>query len=95
MTSGEAKVVVWTSFACVAVSILAHGVTALPLSERWLPEPGSEPGSASSRAARRMARYRGWVEAASNLPTSSAKKSLRVTTASIRPAFAIGTTRTR
>ena len=51
VNSAEAKVVVWTAFACVAVSILVHGVTASPLSERWLPEPGSEPGSASSRAA--------------------------------------------
>jgi len=50
VTSGDAKVIVWTAFACVAVSILAHGVTASTLSERWLPEPGSEPGSASSRA---------------------------------------------
>lgn len=51
VNSAEAKVVVWTAFACVAVSILVHGVTASTLSTRWLPEPGSEPGSASSRAA--------------------------------------------
>lgn len=51
VNSAEAKMVVWTAFACVAVSILVHGVTASPLSKRWLPEPGSEPGSASSRAA--------------------------------------------
>ncbi|MEJ7801537.1 MAG: cation:proton antiporter, partial [Ilumatobacter sp.] len=50
VNSAEAKVVVWTALACVAVSILVHGVTASTLSKRWLPEPGSEPGSASSRA---------------------------------------------
>lgn len=47
----DARVIVWTAFACVSVSILAHGITASPLSERWLPKPGSEPGSASSQVA--------------------------------------------
>lgn len=51
LAADEAKVVIWTAFACVGVSILVHGITASPLSKRWLPEPGSEPGSASSQAA--------------------------------------------
>jgi hypothetical protein len=30
--------VVWTALACVAVSILVHGVAAGPLRRRWLGE---------------------------------------------------------
>ncbi|HEX2129838.1 MAG TPA: cation:proton antiporter [Solirubrobacterales bacterium] len=37
LAAEEAKVVVWTTIACVLVSILVHGVTAEPLSRRWLP----------------------------------------------------------
>ena len=33
------SVVVWTTLVCVAVSIVAHGVTAKPLTGRWLGEP--------------------------------------------------------
>jgi NhaP-type Na+/H+ or K+/H+ antiporter len=44
----DAQLIVWTTFACVAISILVHGVTAVPLSRRWLPPPGAKPSSASS-----------------------------------------------
>lgn len=33
----EMRVVAWTAIACVAVSIVLHGVSASPLSRRWLP----------------------------------------------------------
>ena len=36
------NVIVWTSFVCVLVSIVVHGITATPLSQALLPEPGSE-----------------------------------------------------
>ena len=35
--AGDAALVVWTTLACVVVSIFAHGVTATPLSRRMLP----------------------------------------------------------
>ena len=41
VSSADAKVIVWTTLACPRVSILLHGITASPLSKRWLPEPGS------------------------------------------------------
>lgn len=50
LAPAEARTIVWTAFICVTVSIVVHGVTASPLSARWLPPAGSEPGSASSRA---------------------------------------------
>lgn len=50
LAPADAQLIVWTTFACVAVSILAHGITAAPLGERWLPHPDSKPGSASSQA---------------------------------------------
>jgi NhaP-type Na+/H+ or K+/H+ antiporter len=37
LSHGEATVLFWTTAACVVVSVLAHGVTASPLSRRWLP----------------------------------------------------------
>ena len=51
LAAEDAQLIVWTTFACVAISILVHGVTAAPLSERWLPGPGEKPSSASSKAA--------------------------------------------
>jgi NhaP-type Na+/H+ or K+/H+ antiporter len=33
----DAELVVWSAIACVIVSIVVHGVTASPLSRRWLP----------------------------------------------------------
>lgn len=35
--AGDASVVVWTTLACVVVSVLVHGATATPLSRRMLP----------------------------------------------------------
>ena len=46
----DARLIVWTTFACVGISILLHGITAVPLGRRWLPPPGAKPGSASSLA---------------------------------------------
>ena len=46
----DARLIVWTAFACVAISILVHGITAAPFGARWLPAPDSPPGSASSQA---------------------------------------------
>ncbi len=37
LSDGDAKVVAWTAIAVVAVSIIVHGVSASPLSRRWLP----------------------------------------------------------
>lgn len=37
LTGGEARIVFWTTAVCVIVSIVVHGVTATPLSRRWLP----------------------------------------------------------
>ncbi len=37
LAAGEAELVAWTAIACVCVSIVVHGVTASPLSRRWLP----------------------------------------------------------
>jgi NhaP-type Na+/H+ or K+/H+ antiporter len=37
VSAADAELVVWTAIACVIVSILVHGVTASPLSRRWLP----------------------------------------------------------
>ena len=37
LAAGEAEVVVWTAIAAVIASIAVHGVTASPLSRRWLP----------------------------------------------------------
>ncbi|MFN8150074.1 MAG: cation:proton antiporter [Solirubrobacterales bacterium] len=50
LAPADARLIIWTTFVCVTISIVVHGVTAAPLSRRWLPPPGSEPGSASSRA---------------------------------------------
>jgi NhaP-type Na+/H+ or K+/H+ antiporter len=36
LAPAEADLVVWTAIACVIVSIVVHGVTASPLSRRWL-----------------------------------------------------------
>jgi len=38
LSDGEARIVFWTTAACVIVSITVHGVTSAPLSRRWLPE---------------------------------------------------------
>ena len=51
LASDDAEIIVWTAIACVTVSIVVHGVTASPLGRRLLPEPGSQPGSASSQVA--------------------------------------------
>jgi NhaP-type Na+/H+ or K+/H+ antiporter len=32
----EARIVVWTTIAVVVVSIVVHGLTASPLTRRWL-----------------------------------------------------------
>jgi sodium/hydrogen antiporter len=37
LAADEAELVVWTSIACVIVSIVVHGISAAPLSRRWLP----------------------------------------------------------
>ena len=37
LSAADAELVVWTAIACVIVSIVVHGVTAAPLSRRWLP----------------------------------------------------------
>ena len=37
LSAADAELIVWTSIACVIVSIVVHGVTATPLSRRWLP----------------------------------------------------------
>lgn len=50
LAPADARLIVWTTFICVSVSIVVHGVTASPLGARWLPPPGAPPGSASSRA---------------------------------------------
>jgi NhaP-type Na+/H+ or K+/H+ antiporter len=33
----EANTLFWTTAICVVISVLVHGVTSTPLSERWLP----------------------------------------------------------
>ena len=40
LSDADAKLIAWTAIACVAVSIVVHGVSASPLSRRWLP-PGA------------------------------------------------------
>ena len=35
--AADSELIVWTAIACVGVSIVVHGVTAAPLSRRWLP----------------------------------------------------------
>jgi len=47
LTGSEATIVTWTAVAAVAVSIVAHGVTATPLSRRLLPDEALTPGIAS------------------------------------------------
>ena len=42
LSPDAANVIVWTSLVCVLVSIVVHGVTATPLSQALLPEPGSD-----------------------------------------------------
>jgi sodium/hydrogen antiporter len=46
LSAGEIEVVVWTAFACVVVSILAHGATATPVSRRLLPPEALDEGMA-------------------------------------------------
>jgi NhaP-type Na+/H+ or K+/H+ antiporter len=36
LTPSEQRVVVWTTIVCVVASIVVHGVTAQPLTRRWL-----------------------------------------------------------
>jgi NhaP-type Na+/H+ or K+/H+ antiporter len=45
IAAGEATTLFWTVAICVVVSIVVHGLTASPLSRRWLPAPrgDSEP----------------------------------------------------
>lgn len=38
LSDAEASTVFWTTAACVIASIVVHGVSATPLSRRWLPE---------------------------------------------------------
>ncbi|MEZ5155932.1 MAG: cation:proton antiporter [Solirubrobacterales bacterium] len=59
LSGANAGVIVWTAYMCVLVSILAHGVTAAPLSRMLLPEPGS-PGA--RRRLRRTRRGGGGTE---------------------------------
>ncbi|MQA73577.1 MAG: sodium:proton antiporter [Solirubrobacterales bacterium] len=40
LSAADARLIAWTAIACVIVSIVVHGVTAAPLSRRWLP-PGA------------------------------------------------------
>jgi sodium/hydrogen antiporter len=37
LSAADTELITWTSIACVIVSIVVHGVTATPLSRRWLP----------------------------------------------------------
>jgi sodium/hydrogen antiporter len=37
LSAADTELIAWTSIACVIVSIVVHGVTATPLSRRWLP----------------------------------------------------------
>jgi NhaP-type Na+/H+ or K+/H+ antiporter len=37
LSADDAKLVTWSAIACVIVSIVVHGVTASPLTRRWLP----------------------------------------------------------
>ncbi len=46
LASGEAQIVAWTAIATVAVSIVAHGMTASPLSRRLLPSGAQASGIA-------------------------------------------------
>lgn len=48
LSGAEAEIVAWTAIAAVLVSILVHGITASPLSRRWLP-----PEAQNSAVARR------------------------------------------
>ena len=36
LSAGEERVVVWTTLVCVVVSIVVHGLSATPLTRRWL-----------------------------------------------------------
>ena len=36
LSAGEERVVVWTTLVCVVVSIVVHGLSAAPLTRRWL-----------------------------------------------------------
>ena len=36
LSAGEQHVVVWTTIACVVTSIVVHGLSATPLTNRWL-----------------------------------------------------------
>jgi len=36
LEAGEQHIVVWTTIACVVTSIVVHGLSATPLTRRWL-----------------------------------------------------------
>ena len=47
LAPSEAKTLYWTTAVCVVTSILVHGITATPLTKRWLPvdkQPGQPTG---------------------------------------------------
>jgi sodium/hydrogen antiporter len=46
---GEQRVVVWTTIACIIVSIIAHGVTGGPALRRLMPPPAPEPATPRGR----------------------------------------------
>ncbi len=45
--AADSELIVWTAIACVGVSIVVHGVTAAPLSRRWLPAEALRQGAQS------------------------------------------------
>ena len=52
LAPSEAKTLYWTTAVCVVTSILVHGITATPLTKRWLPvdkQPGQPTGDRPAR----------------------------------------------
>jgi NhaP-type Na+/H+ or K+/H+ antiporter len=46
LSGAEAEIVAWTAIAAIVVSIVVHGMTASPLSQRLLPADAQSPGIA-------------------------------------------------
>jgi NhaP-type Na+/H+ or K+/H+ antiporter len=46
LAGGDAKEIAWIAIAAVIASIVVHGITASPLSRRWLPPEALSPGIA-------------------------------------------------
>jgi NhaP-type Na+/H+ or K+/H+ antiporter len=44
LPEAEERMLFWTTAACVVVSVVVHGMTASPLSRRWLPAEQAAPG---------------------------------------------------